>query len=239
MKAVLIGAGKIGRGFIGQILHDAGYSLSFVDVSKQIVMQINAYGEYPVYILGADEREVIVDNIKAFLTDEPQAIQAFAEANLVTTAVGPAVLTQTAAYIAKGIRARCLRKISYPLTIIACENMENATTLLRQSVEPLLTDEEKNYCNTFVGFPDAEVSRMALPMSYQVKNPLAVKVEQYMEWIVDKNEVKDDLSHIGALVLSDNPQAFIKRKIFTLTGHAMLGFLGYQKGYEYIHEAAL
>jgi mannitol-1-phosphate 5-dehydrogenase len=59
-----------------------------------------------------------------------------------------------------------------------------------------------------------------------------------MEWIVDRNAVKGDLSRISGLDLSDNPIAYIKRKIFTLTGHAMLGYLGYNKGYTHIYQSA-
>ena len=57
MKAAVIGAGKIGRGFIGQVLHEQGVDLTFVDVSEGLVRTLNDYQRYPVYILGADERE--------------------------------------------------------------------------------------------------------------------------------------------------------------------------------------
>lgn len=43
MKAVHFGAGSIGRGFIGQLLHDSGYDIVMVDVNTALVNQINAY----------------------------------------------------------------------------------------------------------------------------------------------------------------------------------------------------
>ena len=36
-KAVMYGAGNIGRGFIGQVLHDSGYEVVFIDVNTAVL----------------------------------------------------------------------------------------------------------------------------------------------------------------------------------------------------------
>jgi mannitol-1-phosphate 5-dehydrogenase len=234
-KAILIGAGQIGRGFIGEALSKSGYSLTFIDISSELVEKINKYQKYKVITLGAEEEEYVVENIKAYTPDDEAAVNEIIQADIITTAVGPSVLHKTADYIVKGIRKRYENKIDKPLTIIACENMEFATSSLFGKFRELLTKQELSYCQQYVGFPDAEVSRMVIPVEETA--PLTVKVEKYMEWIVDKKPLKADLSHIIGLQLTDNPTAFIKRKIYTLTGHAMAGFLGYAKGYEYIYQA--
>lgn len=238
MKAVLIGGGKIGRGFIGQVLYEAGYSLTFVDVFEPLVKQFKKYKEYPVYILGAAEEKIVIKDVDAHLINSDDALEALVDANIVTTAVGASVLVKTADYIAKAIKKRYEKKSQKLLTVIACENMENGTTVLFNAVKPLLTTEEMSYCEEYISFPDAEVSRMSIPTDNEKDNPLAVKVEQYMEWVVDKNNTKDDLTAIKNLELSDKPTAYIKRKIYTLTGHAMLAYLGAERGYTNIFESA-
>ena len=47
-QAVMYGGGNIGRGFIGQVLCEAGYELTFVDASQALVDHINRYKQYKV-----------------------------------------------------------------------------------------------------------------------------------------------------------------------------------------------
>ena len=64
MKAVMYGAGNIGRGFIGQLMSQSGYHVSFIDVNMQVIDALNARGEYPVEILENDGgSEILVKNV--------------------------------------------------------------------------------------------------------------------------------------------------------------------------------
>ena len=44
MKAVMYGAGNIGRGFIGALFAQAGYQVAFVDVVEATVQALNRDG---------------------------------------------------------------------------------------------------------------------------------------------------------------------------------------------------
>ena len=44
-KAVMYGAGNIGRGFIGQLFHMSGYEISFIDVNMTVVDKLNSDGK--------------------------------------------------------------------------------------------------------------------------------------------------------------------------------------------------
>ena len=50
MKAVMYGAGNIGRGFIAQLFNLSGYETCFVDVNMDVVNRLNEDGKYPLFI---------------------------------------------------------------------------------------------------------------------------------------------------------------------------------------------
>ena len=54
MKAVHFGAGNIGRGFVGLLLHDAGYEVVFADVADALIAQLAEADHYQVHEVGED-----------------------------------------------------------------------------------------------------------------------------------------------------------------------------------------
>ena len=56
MKAVHFGAGKIGRGFIADLLHETGYEITFIDVNEPLVQELNTYHNYYLYVIEEKKR---------------------------------------------------------------------------------------------------------------------------------------------------------------------------------------
>ena len=227
-KAVHFGAGNIGRGFIGLLLSQAGYHVSFVDVAAPLVDDINTLGKYNVQIFGEAEK-TLVENVSAINSNEnlDALLDAIVEADIVTTAIGPNILKFIAPNIAKGLTKRVATNQT-PLNIIACENMVGGSTVLKNFVYQNLSDDVKPAVEKLIGFPDAAVDRI-VPLQKNDEK-LLVKVEPYAEWDVDSKGVKGELPEIKGMTLVDNLGAYIERKLFTVnTGHASIAYLAYQK----------
>src|SRR5687768_4615408 len=122
MQSVHFGAGNIGRGFIGQLLHEAGYDIAFVDIQADLVDALRTQGRYEVILADESEERIAVDRVTALHSvDEAEEVtQRLAEADLITTAVGPSVLPILAPAIAKGLAERARRR-GAPVNVIACE----------------------------------------------------------------------------------------------------------------------
>ena len=48
----IIGSGKIGRGYLADLFSAAGYHITFIDISTDLVDRLNSRGQYTLFITG-------------------------------------------------------------------------------------------------------------------------------------------------------------------------------------------
>lgn len=235
MKAVHFGAGNIGRGFVGLLLHEAGYELVFSDVSAGLVDAINAEKSYTVHEVGAGGVDKIVTGFRAINSAEhpDEVIDEIAGANVVTTAVGPTVLKFVAPVILAGLALR--DPSSPPLQIMACENAINATDVLRDHIREQAGDAWDAIASRAV-FANTAVDRI-VPAPQD--NPgVDVTVEPFYEWAIERPPFGDDPPRIPGAHFVHDLAPYIERKLFTVnTGHATTAYYGARAGIERISDA--
>ena len=234
-QSIQFGAGNIGRGFIGALLRQSNYEVIFADINIQMVDALRERGQYTVFITDHEPDSFVIDNVSALETSNPALIEKICDSDVLTTAVGLSVLPKIAPVIAGGIEKRAGRRKEAFLNIIACENGVRATSELKKEVLPLLSNEGKQYCEQWVGFVDCSVDRIVPPIKTDKTGDVCV--ERFYEWNMDCTQIKGEL-HIEGVHLVDNLPAYIERKLFTLnTGHAIIAYLGYMKGYDTIEQS--
>lgn len=236
MRAIHFGAGNIGRGFIGLLLSQAGYKVTFVDVNQALVQQLNERQQYEVQYANAAQERTIIKHVDAIVgTELTQVSEAIIAADIVTTAVGVNILKRIAPAIAEGIRQRMKLHLP-PLTVIACENAIRATSLLKQEIAALLPEEISANLERFARFPDAAVDRI-VPLQHH-DDPLFVTVEPFYEWTIESKHWPRQLPFIPNAHYVEQLDPYIERKLFTVnTGHIAAAYLGQLKGYTTIQEA--
>ncbi len=235
-KAVQFGAGNIGRGFIGALLSQAGYHVTFADVAEVIIDKINEDKMYTVHVMDVNCEDQLITNISGVNSTKPEAIDVIAEADVVTTAVGLVILPRIAPTIAAAIEKRAAGGVKAYMNIIACENAIRATSQLKAAVYNILSEEGKAYAEEYVGFADCAVDRIVPPV--KSANFIDVVVESYYEWDVEKSGFKGEIPEIPGMTLVDELMAYIERKLFTLnTAHCITAYLGKLRGLKTIDEA--
>ncbi|MET0736094.1 MAG: mannitol-1-phosphate 5-dehydrogenase [Microbacterium sp.] len=239
MKAVHFGAGNIGRGFVGLLLHEGGYELVFSDVAAPLVDAINAVSEYTVHEVGEGGRDIPVTGFRAINSAEhpDEVIEEIAGANVVTTAVGPTILKFVAPHIVSALALR--DPSSPPLQIMACENAINATDLLRDEIVALAGEAWDALASRAV-FANTAVDRIVpgQPPSDAQGGGVDVTVEPFYEWAIERPPFGDDPPTIPGAHFVDDLEPYIERKLFTVnTGHATTAYFGARAGVEKISDA--
>jgi len=240
--AVMIGAGNIGRGFIGAAFAASGYETVFIDVDEKLVEEINTRKQYSVRTLLPDgeSSDTTVKGIRAVNGNDKYAPAEIANAEICATAVGVRAMPHIAPLIAMGLTART-RLNKKPLNIIVCENMIDAGEKMRKQVLDLISAGVAPAIDAISAFPEAVIGRMTPIQTPEMKagDPLRICVEKYAFLPVDKAAFKGEAPMIEGMVLLDNFKYYVKRKLFIHNlGHAAVAYLGLLKGYKYIAEAA-
>ncbi|MCA0971891.1 mannitol-1-phosphate 5-dehydrogenase [Halobacillus litoralis] len=232
MKAVHFGAGNIGRGFIGALLAEAEYETIFVDVNKALIDELNEQRQYTVELAGTGKSETVTEVSGLHSQEqEREVIQAIAEAELITTAVGPHVLKMIAPLLAKGLLER-----KEEANVVACENAIGGSEILRKHLMESLDETQQSHVQSLIGFPNAAVDRIVPDQTND--DLLTVKVEPYYEWVVETSAMKGTRPDVPGITYVEDLEPYIERKLFTVnTGHASTAYLGFKKDYHLIKDA--
>ena len=210
-KVLIYGAGAIGRGFLGPLLHQHNIELNFVDVNVDLVNQMKARKSYKAAITQKEDYEIIdVPVFETFHLGEDAEVDKY---DVIFSCVGPNNCYDLAERFKKA------------KTVISCENDSSTAVKLR---------ELSGNNNIYFGIPDVITSNTASEELLKV-DPLMTVSEQGVLILekgryglpteiiqVDKDEL--EMHWICKLFIHNAP-------------HAIVAYLGWLKGYTYIHEA--
>ena len=235
-KAVLIGAGQFGRGVIAMLLEQSGYHVVLADINEAVIRDINTRGEYVVRRIDDRDESVTVRNISAISSLSPELVEECASCEVICTCTGLTVLGKVAPAIAKIISRRKENGFTGTANVLACENAIGGTTVLKNFVLGYLNEEEKEYLEEHIGFPDCAIDGIIPPRRDAL--PADVTAEKYYEWDSLRSGFRGELPEIKGLHIVDDLSRYLERKLFTLNGpNAVTGCFGYRKGYKTVQES--
>lgn len=226
-KAVHIGAGNIGRAFIGPLLLESGYDLTFLDVSEPLTLALEKAPQYILKVLtldGSSDETISGYHVINSKNAPEQAAQAIACADILTTSVGPAILKFIAPLLTQALT---LRNAPSPLLVMACENAFRASSALKGLVQEEVREK--------AAFVDTAVDRIVPAPS---SSSLDVVTERSFEWCADTNQWSGADPELAGITWTTALEAHLWRKLCLLNGvHAYIAWMGMEAGDETICDA--
>lgn len=234
--AVHFGAGKIGRGFIAELLHDTGYRVVFVDVVDALVDLINKDHEYYLFQIENNYKEKKIDHIEALSSiKEPEKVIAeINEAKVVTTSVMATNLPKIAPILAKGLKSR-VGQGKEKVVVMACENAMHGTDILVKAMidSGEITQAELDEVGVY---PNTAVDRMVFDGQHNGHKGIDIGVNYELAIEKDKLVNPDDEPIKGAEYTSDLDR-HLQRKIYMVNcGHAISAYIGYANGKDIVQD---
>ena len=175
-KAVMYGAGNIGKGFMGQLFFQNGYNTVFIDINPDVIDALNRDKAYPIKIVSnKDRHEMIIKDVSGIHGMDTNAVaEEIARCDIMCTAVGVNVLPKIVPNLANGIKLRS--QTGRPLNIIICENKIDANLYLKQMIKEYLPQEYHSFIEDKVGFIEASVGRMVPVVTDEMKEGNLLRV---------------------------------------------------------------
>jgi mannitol-1-phosphate 5-dehydrogenase len=240
--AVMLGAGNVGRGFLGQLFSESGYEVVFVDIDEPLLTELQAKRGYTIRLVDNEILEdVLIAPVRAIHAGDREAVaRALESATIGATAVGVRALPQVAPLVAAGVARRAKAAVTDPLNLVICENLKDAAATFRTMVRRHLAPQHHAYLEAQIGFVDTVIGRMVPPLTPELRaqDPALVLVEPYKELPVDSRGFVGPPPDIVAMEPCDDFAVYTARKLYLHNcGHAMLGYLGHLRGYAYGYQA--
>ena len=236
-QIVIWGAGRIGRGFVGDLFSESGYQLIFVDEARPLVDQLVSNGQYTVVRATSETKieRVTVQGYVAYHSSQKEEIEkAILETDLVAVAVFPQNFESVAQELATLIQRRRAVRPQDPINIILCTNLIHAGPIFQKHLHANLTAADQEYFSNSVGVVESLVIRIAPnpPQAELANDPLVVWTNGYSVLPVEEKAFKGAVPAVKSFRLVKDMRSEERRKIYTYNMcHAVLSYHGYLAGH--------
>jgi len=241
--AVIIGAGRIGRGFLGEIFTKSGYGVTYIDIDHALVDQLRSAESYTIFKSSKERTDTV--SIKGFHALHTSQVGEICEiisdaSAIVAVAVPSESLPAVADTLTLAIAKRAMDIPDIPLDVLMCVNAISPAGRMRALLDSLLGGAALSYMRGMVGIVDTIVMCMSPDPSKEIlaKDPLGVQNNGYPVMRVDAGAFKGKIPDSAMISPCTNMYAEEMRKIYTVNmSHAALAYVGAARGHVSVMEA--
>ena len=234
-NVLIIGAGKLGKGFIGEAFEKAKWNVTFLDKDPKVVKKL-AEGSYQVDISTTDKVYTrVVKNYQQILTsDKHNEVDSFLASDLVMIPVYPEDLKDVFKYLIIDFKKMMEEKSNKKLDIILLTNKIYLVSKIKKFLNENVDPDLNSWLETHIFIHDAIIRRStSADSNYALKlNSMAVA-----SLLIEK-PLHVDLSKVDWMEPIENVPTLKEVKIYGINGpHAATAFFGWYKNYKTIPEA--
>lgn len=242
MKAIILGAGRIGRGFVTQLLTLNHVDITYFDASDAMVDQMNQVRHYTIHVLGHPDLDLDVEQVKAYpISDIDQLADCWKESDFIFTACGGKNMPSVGKTIGQAFKKLVSIDGVHPSNVITCENWIDPAKDLEEAILSCLDEKETQLFKENIGVGEAVIlcTGTGAPDPSKVTNPVDTWVQNFKYLPIDKEALKTKIPEWEYIEFVDNFGHLLTQKLYTNnTSCGSVAYLGHLKGLTYMAEAA-
>lgn len=244
-KVVIIGAGRTGRGMLGELFANAGgYALTFADNDSRLVEGLRRQGYYTVEqkgLLSGDVKHTVVRDFTVLDTakDHDAYIAAVANADYVMTALFPEAFDQVAGELAEAVEHRVAHGITSPAAFMLGANFVGLREYYYPRITKALDAAGRDHFERLISLVGTNANRkVVFPAHYDADRYFLTGDDKPVLMVDNGFRAVPDGKLPAFFKLTDNLEMYMVEKIWTANlDHCSFGFLGNYYGYSTINQA--
>ncbi len=243
---VLIGAGKLGRGYLADLFGAAGYHLIFMEYSEALVKALNKQGYYTLFRSREDGTGTDVikfEGYEAYCTETEydKCVDILSKANTASIHTYQDGFEAIGHMLGDAVKKRVAEKNNETLDVFISVNFLHPDQVLKNyMLERLSTKEEGKYIDEKVGLIQTLPYRGGYPSSPEMlaQDPLAVAASDYPELPVDQDAFRGPVPEGINFLMLNRMSDRLNCKIWTANVRgAVAAAIAKHKGYEFIEQS--
>lgn len=242
MNIMILGAGRIGRGFISELMTLNGETITFFDASQGMVEKLNEKKEYTIHVLGSEDLNVEMKDVQAYLFhDVNEVAKCWAKADFIFTACGGKNMKNVGETLAQAFQLMVKEKSVHTSNIVTCENWIDPAKDLKEAILGNLTTDERELFEKQVGVSESVImcTGTGAPDPSKVTNDMDTWVQNLRYLPIDRDRILGTVPQWDYIEFVNAFGDLLKQKIYTNnTSVATVSYLGKLKGLTYVADSA-
>ncbi len=234
-NVVIIGAGRLGKGFMGETFSNAGWNIHFIDKDPAVIENLNKKGEYKVTVFKETETiENVISGYTASLADFTQdSINALVFADLILLTIYPENFDRAISYLSEMFEYRAAKNHKAKLSVLCLTNKNHMIPGILADFDKKLKDDIKEWFKEKAVVRDTIIRRSTDAKS---NSSLEVSTTAVLSLLIQK-PLNINIDDVEWLELTDNLELLKDLKVFVVNGpHAAAAFIGHYQGFKTINE---
>lgn len=232
-KVAIIGAGRLGKGFLGASFIPSNYEVTFFDVNQRVIDKLNkGYFNVDIHYTTYTCTKTYKDYYTCCLKEDNNAVMLLSKHDIFAISIYPEDFKNLYRVLVEALSIRI--KKGFKTSVLVFTNALDYASVVEQNILLRLNSELKKEFSNYVEVKETIIIRSTFAEDNVNTELQTLAVQNSFVERLNFNDISD----VSGIEETDNINILKQLKLYTLNGpHAAMAYSGYYRGYATINEA--